>query len=402
MEREITVRVNYVLGSNGAFVDAAGQAEHVNQKVASAASSIRSHVERSGSMFARLLTGGIGTLAGGAIAGNIAGLASSELAMGGGGIRGHGFSGLNDSFWGMVTGRGTREALTDMKMQAASTFSGMVGQRLGLQSMASDLGTRFGYTPSTQVDPYLRIEEERSLMKKRMGWARSDQFEIEKSYGPQRATMVSLNAQAVGDNDKLAGSINLHKLDAEYLKNRAEFSKQDLARATELNQLDKQVFEQRKGMMRAGRMNWASMTFGDQQYMRITRDEMRAGKDLTPHQHGMMRSVPEFEQEYNKYVMEKDRKSGKDGYNEFISGSGGEMGRAVMRSKALKQGLGFDVPAEDLLESGVEFAASTSLVKTLSKVVAQVFTSLQEKEKQLTQETQKLMNENRRALGDRP
>lgn len=379
MERELTVKVNYVLGNQSAFADAGAAAQQVNQEIGKVGNSfvsrLQSQMSGVGGAAMGLLRGGFGSVAGLGAAGAITGGVVSDMMMGGGGgLRGRGISGMNDAFWGMVLGRDTKEAMTDR----ASTASGYLTDRYGIQvsGKESELAIRrsTAFTPSTEVDPIKRIEEERSIMLKRQARAYEDYKQLSGGRAAGRATINKIHdEQDDGTLDaKRAREASLAKYDEVTLEAKKRFLAESLARTTELNNLDKQVFEQRKGMMRESRLHFGSMTHAEQQSAKIAADQLRAGKKLMPEQIGMLGSFPELKEMLDAYKL-KESKDG--GYLDVVAGSKGDMGRAAAMARGM-QSEGFKVEPEDMLDAKVKFDATEKLKKMFSEALGDVVTSL--------------------------
>lgn len=389
MEKELTIKLNYELGRTGAFDDAASHAESLNKRIGSGIESlynkVRSHQVGSstlgelGGTALGLMRGGLGSAAYVGAAGQLTGGIVSDMMMGaGGGLRGRGLSGMNDSFWGMVLGRDTKEAMTDRTMQA----SGYIADRhaLSIAGRESELAVRTGtmFSQSTQVDPIARMKEERAIMVKRQLQSHQDYQQLIAGRDEGRKLVNKFHDEQHYDDEaegQRARIAALAKYDNNYLEARKRLAEADLQRVTEINNFDKQVFEQRKSSMRGSQMQWGGMTLAQQQSTKISLDLLKNKQPLMPEQIAMLHSIPEAKESLDEYLL----KAGKDsGHAAAVAGLKGDMGRANAISQGVKSSTGLDIDPENFLDAKQLFDASEKLKKMLGSALADVISRVTE------------------------
>lgn len=432
MERELTVKVNYVLGNQSAFTEAASHAENVNKKIGQVGDSFLSRFQSAmtgggvnGQGVLGMLAGGVGSLgiAGmgvGAVGVGIGHLAS-DLAMGGGaGMRGPGLSGINDSFWGMVSGRSTSEALVDQTMRRSSEE--IARQQIRHGGFVDELRARNAdlHQFSTNADPFQRVQENREVLRNRWQQAAIDNLRSMRGFDASRAA-IEAQHDKLGDNTvegRRARNASLAAHDNNVLEAKKRWAAEEVARAAELNALDKGVFEEKKGMIRGMRLSLGGMTQPESQSLLIAARQMDAavkgGKErLMPEQLAMLSAHPVFAEQSNKYRELVSKESGM--LPELLVLAGGDIGRAAKRhghmnvTKEEFQAAGGDLAKavdkkraahraahggsdeiEDYLESGEIYAASTKLKQMLGTALGEVISSLTDNSSWLTTTLQQM------------
>lgn len=381
MEREVTVKVNYVLGNQSAFAEAGKRADDVNKKVNEVGGSFLSKFQsvlttgmQGGGISGMLGAAGIGAGAMGTFGagyGIASGLAGT---LHGSGMRGQGILGFIDDWMAPLSGRGAREAKQDIKIGQSGHFASVTGERLQAQREMQDLRRSTLFAPSTSVDPFQRQREERQMLANQMMSLQGDKSRTEREYQQNRGAMVALNAQAIGAGERDTNNMNIRKLDAEYFKNTAKFKQEELARATELNALDKSVYEQKKSMTRGSQLQFASMNLGEQQSLMMAAETLKAGKTLMPEQAAMLRSSPMFAEKMQAYDMQYAERSG--------------FGQ-------LRKLAGAETTEED---AKMQFEATMNLKKKLTAVLAQVISDINFNDRQV-KDAMNLIQAQRTALG---
>ncbi|HQR41850.1 MAG TPA: hypothetical protein PLX97_04180, partial [Gemmatales bacterium] len=378
MERELTVKVNYVLGDQSAFAQAGSAAASVSQKVqstfASAARDLGLSVDGARRSLGSLLSGGIGTLAGAGVLSGIAGGISSDLIMAkgaGGGMRGHGLSGLNDSFWGMVTGRSTKEAITDQKMWMSSQESALAGIRTSGLDASLAVTRSSMFKPITEVDPIKRLQEERGLLAMQRGQAAWDYKQVMagREAALKKVDFIHSQKMDLSQEGQRAWLAGLAEADKVFLGKKQEYYQEEVQRAGQMEALNKSVFEGRKSQMRSSQMAWGAMTLAEQQSHRISLDLLKRRQKLLPEQISQLESIPEAKEMLDEYKLREGKASG---HAEAMAGLKGDMGQANLRAVAMKAATGVGVDPEELLDSKLAFEQSHKLKKMLSKALAAV------------------------------
>lgn len=401
MERELTVKVNYVLGDQSAFTDAASHAEGVNKKIAASGESFLSRFQSGlgamGGAAMRMAAGGLGGMLGVGTIGAIAGNINSDL-MTGGGLRGHGLSGLGDSFMGMVMGRGTREAMIDINKQQGEYIAAQRAGQVSSFMQQTDVMRGTAYGGVTEVDPVRRIEAERELMQQKDFHAKFDFGRLKGSHDASIAEM-RLHHDKLGDNSvqgKAAREMDLARINNVFLENQKNYLMGALQRQTEINNLDKQVFESRKAAMREGKMQWGGMTLAQQQSTKISLDLLKNKQPLMPEQIAQLHGIPEAKEALDEYLLKQGKEGG---YGAAVAGLKGDMGRANAMSEGVKSSTGLDIDPENFLEAGSRFELTNKLKKFLGEGLAEIIAGLEGGQQWGRENAQRLMQE-RQKTGD--
>lgn len=378
MERELTVKVNYVLGNQSAFTDAATQAEVVNQKVKQGATGVQSWLDKAksaiglgqGGVLSRAggmlqAAGGIGGAGGGAlgsalgISGLLYGggmLAQDAIGLfggGGGPMRGHGFIGMADSLYGWMSGRGLRERRQDMKLSEGDFIAGQVGARLASERERFEIA-RQARTPITEVDPYRRAEMERRRMAMDAGQNTLNLHKQEQEYRRDLAKMREGNILAMKAG-KTVDWMNEERLRQTYMQNREESLRKMYAISGDRMAFEAQQLEQKKGTLREGQMAWGTMGVDERASVIMSAERLKKpGETLMPEEISRLNQMGIFRQAVQDYQLRKGAEGGYDeltrlaGDKEFATA--GE--RAISkRSRGIKTTLEEELPTKELFDA---------------------------------------------------
>lgn len=368
MERELTIKVNYVLGNGSAFEAAAVAAENVNRKVASGfdklASAVGPQAGSGLSGIASLLRGGVAGAMGyfgvnAAIgAGNMIG--SSIFAQG---ARGAGVVGAFDSVFGGISGRGVREHWADVKTGLGGAQAGIFGEGLATDTARFSIFNASRFAPSTAVDPFQRQREERELLIKQQAAAREAYKSVQSKYNQEMKAMDEINKSKQGANDDAVNTLNRKKLQEAYYRHTEQFKAGELQRGEQLAQFDKAFYEQRKSSIRDFKLDFGGKTLAEQQSFKIAAGLLDAGQELLPEQIAMLRTSPVHAEKLNKHLMKNAERAGAD---DVLKTADTEIKRAA-ESKAAFKAVGGNMEVEDFLASGEQFKESFKTLQALAK-----------------------------------
>lgn len=312
-------------------------------------------------MLAELITGGLPGLLKGGLAGaglmagyGLLGTGVSDFqnfGAGGNGLRGHGFAGILDSIYGMISGRNTREANEDFRLQRGDYRASQFGTSSEANRSIDALRRQMLVPPNSEINPLERIARERSDLRTAM-WASKGQFDVAKSSVTDPGEMAArIAAKRAGDfelaKQEMTQKIAMQGHQAAFadkeLRKRIEESapgpgadnidminslkiqiklQDDLAtRAREMVglreqqvQLENSALMSRKQQIKDDASQFGSMTPAERMFANSSAQRLMAGKQLTPEEIGSLGRFSSAKPALDKYLRKVADESGLTGF----------------------------------------------------------------------------------------
>lgn len=330
MEKRMTVIVDYVMGSTKGFQDAAhAQGQQVQasirqeyqhridaQKKLEARQGLLPSLTRVGSGIARGAGMGLPMMSGGPMAAigatlaMVGGFGIQDIAMLrggfglGGGLRGHGISGMVDSAYGFFTGRATREAMEDFRMARGEYIANRLGTRAESERGIDSMRIQNMFRPNTETNYLKRVEYDRRVLE-------SKELETAKA---MRDAKVRFMVEAGGlERGKMFGMQN-GGLDMQinHARKMQESLKDESERRHELVQILKQKKEfeaenlmHRKNAIKGDREMVGTMSPMQQEFVRQAAQKLGAGKDLMPEELSALAPFESLRDKREKYLSQR-------------------------------------------------------------------------------------------------
>lgn len=414
-DKTLTVKVNYELGTTTAFVAASQQAAVLAQQAqsnaratANAVTSAQQQIAAGAmahnhninlaapgkpkSMLENFLGGGIGgMLKSGGLAGALGlaaygaigtGAGDFQNFMGGTGLRGHGFSGMADSVYGFLTGRATKEAHEDRRMELGDTNASLMRQRLTTQAEVDSIIRSGSYRPITEVNPLKKIEAERLQM----------------GYKHRQMQRQAMNAQmdALGAVQDFPVTNDLGTLDGQINTLKMNIAKQEdvITRKKEMQAFRSQQVDfeagaetARRQSIRSDAQRYGSMTPEERMQAVAAGQRLSANQPLTQDEIGVLSQFSSAQDKLNKYLTKDAEGSGISSFLNMIGddklkesfkfAQGGNVGINVTIEK-LEQSLDEKVLADAIFQQmKKESVENANDVKIQGKIKIELETKLQ-------------------------
>lgn len=413
--KELTIKVNYVLGdTTTAFVAASQQADQLsrnaqNNMKAETATAVAAQNQlaqnatrnmnvqlgqaaKPKSMLETFLGGGIGgMLKSGGLAGALGlaaygavgtGASDYQNFAGGMGLRGHGFSGMADSVYGFLSGRATKEAHEDFRMSRGDVNASLIRQRATTQGEADSLIRSGSFRPITEVNPLQKIEAERMQMayKHRQmqrqamdaqmnAMGQIPDFNVTRNAGEMDGQINSLKASIAGQEDV----INRKKEMQAFRQQQVEFEGQNET--------------SRRQSIRGDAQRYGSMTPEERMQAVSAGQRLSANQPLTPDEVGVLSQFSSSQDKLSKYLQKDAEGSGVTSFLKMIGddklkesynrAEGGNIGINVTIEK-LEQSLDEKVLADAIFQQMKKDSIDNANdVKILGKLKVELETKLQ-------------------------
>jgi len=340
MNREVLVKVGFITGTKQAFDDAqkmAGQASkgiqgaagNAGQAVAAAVNVAKDELgglaEEQGKKgnkkgLVGSIENGLKALASGGGLFKWLGLAGAGAAtigkiasdvqmsgMQGGGLRGHGLSGMVHDIKDFFTGRGTKEAMQDFNLMKSDFATKQFGETLERAFAKSTATREASYKPITEVDPLKRQKAELALIRQKQKDTDSAADDSEIAGLTKRAGFFAKgkdrwnNFEESVEYDKIVLETEKDKL--RYKEQLRDLSKQELA-------ITAQQLESKKETIRGGKIAFGQMTAGEQEFAIKASERYKSGAELHPTEIAALRRTGFGDQAMNDYAIARAEKRG--------------------------------------------------------------------------------------------
>lgn len=397
MSKDLTIKVNYVLGDTSAFQQAGQQADQLSRnaqnnmrtETATAVASqqqlingVRAYNVQVGAagagapkgMLGGFLQGGIGGMMKGAGLAGALGLAAygaigtgasdyASISSGGPFLRGHGFAGMADSMYGFLSGRGTREALEDFKLGRGDLNASRYGQMLSTQREADSAAREGMFRPITEINPLRRQEAERNMLSRQLRTLRDQ----------ERKAVDGVNID-IGLDNLGKGRIGSMRVGGEidninHLKMQVQLQDDIIARNREMVDIRKQQVQfetdalmQRKQSLHSDATRYATMSPEERMEAVSAGQRLSAGQPLTPDDIG---TLSQFGGARNKLDAYLRKQAEGDGYSGFMGLVGDEKLKGAINQAS--GGLGVSVTIEKIEQALDEQKLGDAMWKAMQR-----------------------------------
>lgn len=337
---DLTIKVNYVLGDTSAFKQGAHQASVATQQANAAASGLTTGTraynvqvgkpaDSSPSTVKGVLENIIGTgwmkklgIAGavGAAAYGSIGTGASDMASvsaGGPFLRGHGFAGMIDSAYGFLSGRSTREALQDMKLQHGDFKVSQFSQKLETQREIDAVKRQATFKPITEINQLQRTQLEREKLSNELRMVRNQATAAdEKVQAGRILDGMQVNQGRLGKM-KVGGGIDEINFVKEQIKLQDDLiarSKDMIALRQQQVQLETEAVMQRKQTIKDDATAYGAMSPEERMFANSAAQRLRSGQQLTPEEISSLSGFGSARPDLDKYLRKQADESGFTGF----------------------------------------------------------------------------------------
>lgn len=456
MTKELLVKVGYVLGTTQGLDQAAKKADDTaksmkqsataaQQVVAAGADTVNQKLEetakkqgdrKSKTGIVGAIDKGLSEVAGafgafkflagiGAVGATVGKISSDAQMFGSGGamLRGHGLTGMITGISDFFTGRGTKEALQDLRMGQQDFYTSRMETNLQ-RLFERQTETRMGAVrPITEVDPLRRQQMERERLTKLQIDTQADMGNAIKQFGKERDTinagrfmvagkpgtkeasdlesekikamLRSGNAMAAqmefGQDrvKKAADSLLSGKKDNDFvdelgnLKINLAESKAIIQYKTQLKDLAKQEldlaaqqFQAKKEMVRGSQLSFGAMTPMEQEFALRSAERLKGGEQLAPEEISSLSGLGIASDALNKMFLERSKQGG---FSRLAATVGDEEVSKAGRED-LRVGGGIDIHLESGQRTDSVFKRTQEVIKQLQDEIDKTVRKQQEME----------------------
>lgn len=364
-QKNLTVVVDYKMGSAEGFSQAAASAEQSAGRQSSAYVTELKRVQGAASkaggvagaaasgnlpgILGLLGKGGLAGLLGGSLYGGAGMLASDAANFGTGGplMRGSGFIGAIDSAYGHLTGRGTYEAKRGWKIEEGQFQANQWQERMNTFREIDSMKRSMLFRPITEADPMRRIEKQRAQIDAEIRQAKYD-----KEYSSVRFATTKddfKNNRIVGMNaGRDTDRIVMQNLENKNKEDQLAREKEITALATQRRDFEHQILATRKESVRDSRIAFGAATPEERAAAMSAAGRLKRGENLMPEEIGMLGRFGIAQQPLQEYL---SRRGDQASFNQFAAVAGDDQTSKAARAAIAKGERNINIGIEAELEA---------------------------------------------------